>query len=88
MGRTRTGLLVLGAAQLALFFGCKHDDTLKPPKEDPAYNLPPDYSRYSSYPKFPDGTLNQFPQRDQSLTNDSTASHTPGSRMGMGGPGQ
>ena len=87
MGRTRTGLLVLGAAHLALFLGCKHDNTLKPPQEDPVYRLPPDDTRYSSYIKYPDGTLNQFPKRDQSLLDDPTAIRSPGSRMGMGGPG-
>jgi hypothetical protein len=88
MGRTRTGLLVLGAAHLALFFGCKHDTTLKPPKEDPVYRLPPDDTRYSSYPKYPDGTLNQFPKRDESALTDPASTRTPGSRMGMTGPGQ
>jgi hypothetical protein len=90
MGKTRTGLLVVGAAQLALFLGCKNDTTLKPPKEDAVYRLPPDDPRYSSYVKYPDGTLNQFPKRDQSLLDNPTAGKTPGSRMGMtgAGPGQ
>jgi hypothetical protein len=87
MGRSRTGLVVLGAAQLALFFGCKHDTTLKPPKEDAVYRLPPDDPRYSTYIKYPDGTLNQFPKRDQTLVDDPTAGRTPGSRMSMTGPG-
>jgi hypothetical protein len=81
MGRLRTGLLVLGAAHLALFVGCKHDTTLKPPKEDAVYRLPPDDPRYASYVKYPDGTLNQFPKRDQSLLD------TPATAMGPGGRG-
>jgi hypothetical protein len=92
MGRLRTGLLVLGAAHLALFVGCKHDTTLKPPKEDAVYRLPPDDPRYSTYVKYPDGTLNQFPKRDQSFVDDPNAAHQPCNRMtGMnsmgGGPG-
>jgi hypothetical protein len=88
MGRTRTGLLVLAAVQLALFVGCKNDTTLKPPKEDAAFRLPPDDPRYSTYVKYPDGTLNQFPKRDQTLTDSPMAGKTPGSRMNMSGPGQ
>jgi hypothetical protein len=85
MGRTATRLGVLSAALLILFLGCKHDDNLKPPKQDPQYNLPPDDSRYSSYPKFPDSTLNQFPKRDPSAADDPSAKSP--SRFGMGGPG-
>jgi hypothetical protein len=90
MGGSRTGLLLLGAALLALFVGCKHDNTLKPPKEDAVYRLPPDGdTRYTSLPKYPDGTLNQFPKRDDSFTNDPSTAHQPGGRMmGMNGPGQ
>jgi hypothetical protein len=87
MGRLRTGLLVLGAAGLALFVGCKHDSTLKPPKEDAVFRLPPDDPRYSSVIKYPDGTLNQFPKRDQSLVTDPMQAQAPGNRMGMGGMG-
>jgi hypothetical protein len=87
MARSRTALLVLGAAGLALFVGCKHDTTLKPPKEDAVYRLPPDDARYSQYVKYPDGTLNQFPKRDETLLDDPAKSHQPGSRMGMGGMG-
>ncbi len=89
MSWSRTGLLVLGAAQLALFAGCKHDNTLKPPKEDAVYRLPPDDQRYCQYVKYPDGTLNQFPKRDQSFVNDPSMAHQSGSRMmGAGGAGQ
>jgi hypothetical protein len=85
MGKTETRLGVLAAALLILFLGCKHDTTLKPPKEDPVYRLPPDEARYSSPPKFPDNTLNQFPKRDPSALDDPST-RTP-SRFGMSGPG-
>jgi hypothetical protein len=85
MSRTRSGLGVLGAAVLILFAGCNHDKNLKPPKEDPVYRLPPDDPRYSSYPKYPDSTLNKFPKRDMPGQDDPSAS--PASRFGMGTPG-
>ncbi len=89
MARSRTGLLLLGAAGLALFVGCKHDNNIKPPKEEAVYRLPPDDPRYSTYVKFPEGTLNQFPKRDQSLVDDPAMAHQTGPRMmGMGAPGQ
>ena len=91
MGRTGTGLVVLCAALLGLA-GCKHDDTLKPPKQDPVYNLPPDNDpRYSGPVKFPDSTLNKFPKRDSTLDgSDGGMPNAKGPRPsmgGMGGPG-
>ena len=84
MGRKGNGLVVLGAA-LLVFVGCQHDKNLKPPKQDPQYNLPPNDPRYSSYPKFPDNTLNQFPNRA------APGADEPGpqgpSKFGMSGPG-
>jgi hypothetical protein len=86
MSRTWIGLGALGATLLILYSGCKHDDkTLKPPKEDAVYRLPPDDSRYSGPPKYPDGTLNKFPKRDMPGADDPGA-RGPGSRFGMGGP--
>jgi hypothetical protein len=86
MGRTGTGLVVLGAA-LLVFLGCKHDETLKPPKQDPVYNLPPNDQRYSSYPKFPDNTLNQFPKRYDPEGPDAGSPASKGGRPSMGGMG-
>jgi hypothetical protein len=91
MGRTGTGLVVLGAALLVLL-GCKHDDTLKPPKQDPVYNLPPASDpRYSGPVKFPDSTLNKFPKHDvptDSLDGSPAAAKAPRPGMGgMSGPG-
>jgi hypothetical protein len=94
MGRTGTPLVVLGAALLILF-GCKHDDNLKPPKQDPQFGLPPNDPRYSSYPKFPDSTLNKWPKKDAPTLDDPTAApaaleknRKPSMSMGgMGGPG-
>jgi hypothetical protein len=86
MGRTGTGLGALAAALLLLFSGCKHDNNLKPPKEDPVYRLPPDDPRYSQYPKYPDKTLNDFPKRDQ-MPGEDGPSPGGGSRLGMTTPG-
>ncbi len=85
MRRTATRLGVLGAGLLILFLGCKHDNNLKPPKEDPVYRLPPDDPRYNSVIKYPDNTLNQFPKRDPSAVDDPSARNP--SRFGMGGAG-
>jgi hypothetical protein len=85
MGRTGTGLVVLGAALLVLY-GCKHDDNLKPPKQDPQYNLPPNDPRFSTYPKFPDNTLNKWPKREPPGADDPAAPKGP-PRFGGGGPG-
>ena len=89
MGRTGTTLAVLGAAML-LHLGCKHDEALKPQKQDPVYNLPPNDPRYSSYPKYPENTLNQFPNRSAPGADDLGGGQTPGKfgMGGMGGPGQ
>ena len=63
--------------------GCKHDNNLKPPKEDPVYRLPPNDPRYSGPPKFPDNTLNQFPKRVDPGDVDPAAK-SPTHNMGMG----
>jgi hypothetical protein len=88
MGR----ILVLGAAFVALFVGCKHDNTLKPPKEDPVYRLPPDDPRYSQLPKYPDNTMNKFPKRDAPGLDDGPGrmplTRVPGTGAGGGIPGQ
>jgi hypothetical protein len=84
MGRTRIGALVLMIVVLVLFWGCKHDDALKPPKEVAEYRLPPNDPRFSEYPRFPDKEMNKFPKRDQSA--EDPMNRMP-SRFGMGGPG-
>jgi hypothetical protein len=87
MGRTETSLVVLGAALLVLF-GCKHDNNLKPPKQDPQYVLPPNDPRYSTYPKFPDSTLNKWPKRDPAAEDPSSdAAKNRRPNMGMTGMG-
>jgi hypothetical protein len=70
-----------------MLVGCKHDDTLKPPKQDPVYNLPPNDSRYSGPVKFPDSTLNKFPKRDNTDDADGGPLNAKGPRPGMGGMG-
>ncbi len=88
MGRTGIGLGVLVTA-LFILGGCKTDNTLKPPKEDPKYNLPPNDPRYSTGPNFPDNTLNKWPKRDvpgldDSTDNDPSKRMNGGNGMGMG----
>jgi hypothetical protein len=85
MGRIGTGLIGL-VAGLLLLAGCKHDNTLKPPPEDPVYRLPPNDPRYSSYPKFPEDTLNKFPKRVAIDPDDPTPVKGP-PRFGGSGPG-
>ncbi len=85
MGRTGTGLVVLGAALLVLL-GCKHDDVIKPPKQDPVYNLPPaNDPRYSGAVKYPDSTLNKFPKRDHPDSSDGGFPNRKGPKAGFGG---
>ncbi|HKI35740.1 MAG TPA: hypothetical protein VKA46_28050 [Gemmataceae bacterium] len=84
MGRTRIGVLVLSAALLILGWGCKHDNALKPPKEEAAYRLPPDDPRYSEFPQFPPKELNKYPKRDPAA--EDPMNKMPG-KFGMGAPG-
>jgi hypothetical protein len=84
MGTLRTGLGALAAALLILAAGCKHDNIVKPPKEDPVFRLPPNENRYASAPDYPEKTLNDFPKRDP---NAGMLSPAGGSKFGMQGPG-
>jgi hypothetical protein len=83
------GVLAIGLVSLA---GCRNSEAnLKPPPNKEVYVLPPaDDPRYSSYPSFPKGTLNQeYVKRDkdrQENTTDSAAKAAMG-RFGGGGGG-
>ncbi|MFL5244412.1 MAG: hypothetical protein ACJ8FY_20115 [Gemmataceae bacterium] len=67
MRRSRKGLGLMALGLLGLA-GCRTSDAnLKPPPNKEVYLLPPtDDPRYSNYPNFPKGTLNQeYVKRDK-----------------------
>jgi hypothetical protein len=87
MRRTATRLIVLVAGLLPLG-GCKHDDQLKPPKMPPEWVLPPaNDPRFSTYPKFPEKTLNDFPKRKDIIDPETNMPMSKPKMTGFGGPG-
>lgn len=71
-------------AALGLLNGCAGDGRIKPPRPEHQYVLPPGNDpRFSTYPKFPDKTLNQFEKKSD---DDPNGQGMP-SRGGMGRPG-
>ena len=91
MRRTRTGLFVLGAALLALG-GCASDSHLQAKRPEHEYVLPPtDDPRFSTYPKFPEKTLNNWPKKEPDSDfgkpmNGLPRTPTPAGRFSGGGP--
>ena len=85
MGTRRTGLGAVVAALLLLIAGCKHDNNLKPPKEEPVYRLPPNEARYNQYPPYPEKTLNDFPERDPNAGQALSPGQSRIGQAGMGG---
>jgi hypothetical protein len=91
MGRLwiNMGFLAIGMLSLA---GCRNSEAnLKPPPNKAVYMLPPaDDPRFTSYPTFPKGTLNQeYVKRDkerQEANPDSAAKAAMG-RFGSSGAG-
>ena len=87
MRRTWTGLLVLGIA-LVVLGGCAYDEHLKPSKIDHEYVLPPrDDSRFSSFPQFPDKTLNNWQKKSTPDDMSTPPGFQRSPRMGAGGLG-
>ncbi|HEV3235523.1 MAG TPA: hypothetical protein VGZ25_00945 [Gemmataceae bacterium] len=82
------GIVAVGLLNSA---GCRNSEAnLKPPPNKEVYNLPPaDDPRYSGYPTFPKGTLNQeYVKRDkdrQEKDPDSAAKAAMGRFSGGGG---
>ncbi len=80
----QAGLYVIGAVLLALS-GCANDNQLKPPVLEHQYVLPPtDDPRFSSYPSYPEKTLNAWPKKDPNA--DMGTPPPSFSRSGRGGP--
>ena len=87
MRGTRHGSLAICAA-LGLLGGCAHEGRLKPPRPEHEYVLPPGSDpRFSTYPRFPEKTLNQFEKKSDDDLNPATMPRGGGGRPGMGGAG-